>query len=159
MPDRFQTEFRKRAGEHFRFDEAGAVAKRHEFHEFPVGLVVGAVRDDEAAKCDALADVFAQTGHGAISLPGDFRPQIERVGGYGEAEKLEFVAEAFEQGCGCRVFIPLNGAEHGVSVLGELADRPHGFCAAFDERIERAGPQKQVERGFACRGPRKKILE
>ena len=159
MPDRFQTEFCKRAGEHFCFDEAGAVAQRHEFHEFPVGLVVSAVRDDEAAKCDALADVFAQAGHGAISLPSNFRPQIERVGGYGEAEKLEFVAEAFEQGCGCRVFMPLNGAEHGVSVLGELADRPHSLCAVCDERIERAGPQKQVERSFARRGPRKKILE
>ena len=96
MPDRFQTEFRKRAGEHFRFDEAGAVAKRHEFHEFPVGLVVGAVRDDETAECDALTDVFSQAGHWAISIPGDFHPQIERVGGYREAEKLEFVAEAFE---------------------------------------------------------------
>ena len=159
MPDRFQTEFFKSAGEHFRFDQPRAVAKRHEFHEFSVGLVVGAVSDDEAAKCDALADVFAQTGHGAISLPGDFRPQIERVGGYREAEKLEFVAEAFEQGCGCRVFMPLNGGEHGVSVLGELADRPHSLCAVCDERVERAGPQKQLERSFARRGPRKKILE
>ena len=133
MPDRFQTELFKSAGKHFGFDQPGAVAERHEFHEFPVGLVVGAVSDNEATECDALADVFAQAGHGAISLPSNFRPQIERVGGYGEAEKLEFVAEAFEQGCGCRVFMPLNGAEHGVSVLGELPDRPHSLCAAWDE--------------------------
>lgn len=159
MPDRFQTEFRKSAGKHFRFDEAGAVAKRHEFHEFPVGLVVGAIRDNEPAECNALADVFAQAGNGAISIPGDFRPQIEWMGGYREAEKFEFVAEAFEQGCGCRVFRPLNGSEHGVPVLGELTNRPHGFCPVRDERIECAGSQKQVERGFARRGPRKKILE
>ena len=133
MPDCFQTEFLESACEHFRFDEAGAVAERHEFHEFPVGLVVGAIRDDEAAECDALADVFAQAGHRAIGIPSDSCPQIERVGAYREAEELEFVAEAFDQRRGCRVFMPLNGAEHGVSVLGKLPDRPHRLCAAWDE--------------------------
>ena len=133
MPDCFQTKFFKSAGKHFCFDKPGAVAKRHEFHEFPVGLVVGAVSDDEATECDALADVFAQAGHRAIGIPSDSCPQIERVGAYREAEELEFVAEAFDQRRGCRVFMPLNGAEHGVSVLGKLPDRPHRLCAAWDE--------------------------
>ena len=159
MPDCFQTEFLESAGEHFRFDETGAVAKRHEFHEFPVGLVVGAVSDDEAAECDALADALAQAGYRAIGLPGDFRPQIKRVGGYREAEKLEFVAEAFEQRSGACGFVFLCRGEHGVPVLGELTDCPYRFGAGSDERIERASPQKKVHRGFTRRGPRKKIFE
>ena len=133
MPYRFQTEFFKSAGKHFCFDQPRAVAKRHEFHEFSVGLVVGAVSDDEAAECDALADVFAQAGHRAIGIPSDSCPQIERVGGYCETEKLEFVPEAFAQGCGARAFVFLCRGEHGVPVLGELPDRPHRLCAAWDE--------------------------
>ena len=133
MPDCFQTEFLESVGEHFRFDEAGAVAECHEFHEFPVGLVVGAVSNDESAESDALADVFSQAGHGAIGLPGDFRPQIERMRGYREAEEIEFVAQAFEQGCGARGFVFLCRGEHGVPVLGALTDCPYRFGAGFDE--------------------------
>ena len=159
MPDRFQTESRKRAGEHFRFDEPRAVAECHEFHEFPVGLVVGSVSDDKATECDALADALAQAGYRAIGLPGDFRPQIEWVGGYRESEEIEFVAEAFEQRSGACGFVFLCRGEHGVPVLGELTDCPYRLGAGFDERIERASPQKKVHRSFARRGPRKKIFE